>query len=226
MAIVKVKDVATASSGQSVGAAQFTFAVPAAGIAAGNTLLVMGGTGTVSAVTDSKGNAYTIRATGTTVIFLADSVITTPLVSGDTITVTRTATGNLKALCVEYSGMDPASPFDAAAAASTTSVNVSGGSITTTRANDLVLGLFHGIVFTPDVGTPQITTPGALFTNETGVAISSGGGLDGYGFDWESKFAPSVGNQTASATWSYGLAAVAGVTAAYKAAFQKFSTVI
>jgi hypothetical protein len=117
----------------------------------------------VSSVTDSMHNGY-IRALNPTVvggfesqvIYYAKNIAAAPA-NGNTVTVTfngQAAYPDIRIL--EYSGADPTSPFDVAAAASGTNSPTNSGTVTTTNANDLIFGA--SIVWTSNTG------PGSGFT--------------------------------------------------------------
>ncbi len=124
--------------------------VPAGGVAAGNLVVVSfaidGVSGTVSA-TDTQGNAYAVAAnaqyatpgTGNIRTVILYSVLSTALVSGNTITVSypsRTA----KAISVdEYTGVNTPDVFVTATGATTTP---STGNVTTNENNELLVAAF------------------------------------------------------------------------------------
>jgi hypothetical protein len=125
-----------------------TFA--AAQVASDLNVVVVGwndSTATVSAVTDTKGNAYT-RAVGPTVqsgiasqsIYYAKNIVAAAA-GANTVTVTfSTAAIYPDIRILEYGGLDPANPVDVAAASSGNSATSSSGSVNTTNANDLIFG--------------------------------------------------------------------------------------
>jgi hypothetical protein len=103
-------------------------------------------TTTVSSVTDSDGNAYSLAAGPTVMNGLATQAIYyAPNIVPDadntnTVTVTFNGSAPFPDLRIlEYMNADPTNPLDAAAGASGTSSN-STVSLTTTSANDLVFG--------------------------------------------------------------------------------------
>ncbi len=114
-------------------------------------------TASVSAVTDSKGNAYT-RAVGPTIISgtLSQSIyyaknIVSAAAGTNTVTVGfSTAAISPDIRILEYSGADPNSPVDATAANTGTSATSSSGSATTTNPIDLLFGA--NIVVTTTTG--------------------------------------------------------------------------
>ena len=104
-------------------------------------------TATISAVTDSKGNAYT-SAVGPTVqsglasqsIYYARNIASAAAGANSvTVTFSRAAVSpDIRIL--EYSGADPNNPVDVKAANSGNSSSSSSGSATTTSPNDLIFG--------------------------------------------------------------------------------------
>ena len=103
---------------------------------------------TVSSVVDSKGNAYAI-AVGPTVssthgsetIYYAANIVAAAA-NANTVTVTFSASASKPDVRIaEYSGIVTSSPVDkTAATVGTTGTAASSGSVTTTYANDLIVG--------------------------------------------------------------------------------------
>lgn len=104
-------------------------------------------TSTVSSVTDTSGNTYTL-AIGPTVasgygqqsIYYAKSIAAAGA-GANTVTVafaSAATTADIRIL--EYSGADPNNPVDATAGATGTSASSSSGSVTTSNATDLLFG--------------------------------------------------------------------------------------
>ena len=117
---------------------------------AGNTNIVAIGwndaTSNITSVTDSAGNAYqlavpTARGSGVSqAIYYAPNIKAAPA-GTNTVTATfNTATPYVDVRALEYSGLDPASPFDKGASASGTGTSANSGTVTTTAANALVFG--------------------------------------------------------------------------------------
>jgi len=104
-------------------------------------------TATVSTVTDSLGNTYAVAAapvvqTGTAsqVIYYAKN-IASAAAGANTVTVTFGVTANAVDIRIaEYSGLDTANPLDVSVGAQGNSATSNSGSITTTSANDLLVG--------------------------------------------------------------------------------------
>jgi len=157
-----------------------------------NLVAVMWGetTSTVSAVTDSKGNVYTLAVGPTQGTGLTSAIYYARNIAGgsNTVTVTFNRTAaypNVNAL--EYSGLDAASPLDVGAGAVGNGTTGNSGSKTTTSANELVVG----------VGNPStvFTGPGTGFTNRM---INAFGGIA------EDKIVNSTGSYNATATLTSG----------------------
>jgi hypothetical protein len=124
---------------------------------------------TVSSVTDTSGNTYTL-AVGPTVqpgtalkgglsqaIYYAKN-IASATANGNTVTVSFSAAAAAPDVRIlEYSGLNPTSPLDVTAAAVGNSTTSSSGTATTTSASELLVGA--NMVFTLTKG------PGAGFTS-------------------------------------------------------------
>jgi len=104
-------------------------------------------TATVSSVRDTSGNAY-ILAVGPTVqtgvatqaIYYAKN-ISTASAGANTVTVTFTAAAIYPDIRIaEYSGLDTVNPLDVAVGAQGSGTSSNSGAITTTNANDLLIG--------------------------------------------------------------------------------------
>jgi hypothetical protein len=104
-------------------------------------------TARISSVTDSMGNSYalavgpTVQAgTATQTIYYAKNIVAAPA-GGNTVTVMfNTGAYSPDVRIAEYSGVDPTNPVDVVAAAQGTGTLSSSGSVTTTNANDLLIG--------------------------------------------------------------------------------------
>jgi hypothetical protein len=122
-----------------------------------------GGAGSVTQVSDSVGNGYAttiapthISAGITQVIYYAKGIAAASAGS-NTVTVTLSAASTpLDLRAVEYSGLDPVSPYDTSVAFGGRSTTASSGPATTTSARELVFGA--GITVGSFTGT------GAAFT--------------------------------------------------------------
>ena len=155
-AIAFVKNVGTASHGPGF-FTSLQVAVPPAGVAAGNSLIISiyASSNTVTfACSDPKGNAYSqnVAAGGGGVprsaVVSAHNVVA--LVSGDLITCTFPNSSTTSGMSVnEFSGLT-AAPLDRTAAANATNNAVNSGlTLTTTQTNELVFGFVHSVSFTP-----------------------------------------------------------------------------
>jgi len=103
-------------------------------------------TGTVNAVTDSKGNVYQVAAPlarGTNlsqVVYYAKNIVAASA-GANTVTVTFSAAATYADVRIlEYAGLDTVSPLDVTAAASGTAANASSGAVTTHAASELLVG--------------------------------------------------------------------------------------
>jgi hypothetical protein len=140
-------------------------AVPFAAVqtAANLNVVVVGwndATRTVQSVADSKGNAY-IRAVGPTIVTgsLTQSIyyaknIVAAAAGANTVTVTFSGTAAYPDVRVaEYRGLDPVNPLDGAVAGTGTSLTSDSGALTTTTANDLLVGANTVTAHTTAAGT-------------------------------------------------------------------------
>ena len=152
-------------------------AVPGAGVAAGNTLVVRvynrpGNAGTVSA-TDSAGNTYAVDVNRTLAssgrLVLLSAHVTTALSSGNTITVTFPGANDATSVAVdEFTGITSSSRVDVANSATGSGSSASAG-LTTTVASTLVLGAL-GLDTATTVSEP------AQFAALTRITFGCGGG--------------------------------------------------
>jgi len=127
---------------------------------------------TVQSVTDSKGNVYA-RALGPTVlsgqetqsVYYAKN-IAAAAAGTNTVTVTFDGAANWADIRVaEYSGIDPVNPLDGGVGAAGSTLTSSSGSLTTTFANDLLVGA--------NTVTRSTTASGTGYTSRV---ITAGGG--------------------------------------------------
>ncbi len=148
-------------------------AFTAAQIAGDLNVVVVGwndSTATVSAVTDSKGNAYA-RAVGPTIqsglasqsIYYAKNIASATAGTNTVSIRFSTAAVSPDIRILEYSGADPNNPVDVTAANSGSSTSSSSGSATTTNVTDLILGanLVQTLTSGPGSGftTRMLTSP-------------------------------------------------------------------
>jgi hypothetical protein len=153
-------------------------------------------TSSVSAVSDTRGNAYSIAAPMITMpgnpplrqlIYYAKNIAS----GADTVSVAFNGTPYYPDLRIlEYSGADPAAPFDVTASGSGSSnggTSVSTGSVTTTSPNEVLVA--GGMTTSTYAGS------GSSFTSRI---ITSDGNLA------EDDFVSAAGSYSASATLSGG----------------------
>jgi fibronectin type 3 domain-containing protein len=127
-------------------------------------------TATVGTVTDSSGNAYrlavgpTVQAgTATQAIYYAANVVSATA-GANTVQVSFTSAAIYADVRIlEYSGIDPNNPLDVVASAAGTGTTSSTPAVTTTYANDLLVGanLVQALTLSPGAGytTRMITAP-------------------------------------------------------------------
>jgi hypothetical protein len=103
-------------------------------------------TASISTVTDSAGNTYQVAAPLTRgsglsqAIYYAKNIAAAPA-NGNTVTITFSqAAAYVDVRALEYSGLDPTSPFDATASAAGTAATADSGTATTHAANELLVG--------------------------------------------------------------------------------------
>ena len=142
-------------------------------------------TATISSVVDSAGNAYSLAVgptvqsgTATQAIYYAKS-IAAAAANTDNVTVTFSTAANYADIRIaEYAGLDLSNPVDVAVAAQGTSTSSNSGSVTTTNANDLLVGANLVLSGTTAAGTGYtsrvITTPdGDILEDQVVSAIGS-----------------------------------------------------
>jgi hypothetical protein len=168
--IAFVKQLGTNS--QTNGGGTVTLAVPFAGVAQGDTVMVwaaMSGSGTtISSITDSRGNSYTVDSTIINAsfgfnTFIGSGYAATALAAGDTITVAFSASYYSLRLvaAAEFSGIPASGRLDQKAGATGNSAAPSSGSTATTaQATELVVGGLGSsslATFTPATGFTALT---------------------------------------------------------------------
>ncbi len=136
----------------------------------------------VNSVVDSKGNVYAL-AVGPTkrTTILTQSIYYAKNVAAGTNSVTvnfSVAASFVDLRIAEYSGIDTSNPLDVAIGANGSNNSSSSGAITTTNANDLIVGA--NMVFTSTIGagtgftSRRITTPdGDIFEDKVVTAVGS-----------------------------------------------------
>ncbi len=179
IAFVQVKSATPQSASASV---PVTFT---AAQTAGNMNVVVVGwndtTSTVSSVTDSRGNTYTLAIGPTTGTGLRQSIYYAKNIAAGTNTVTvafTPAAAFPDVRVLEYSGLDPANPLDKTAGAAGSGTTASSGAATTTAANELIFGAGMTLAKYTGAGTGFtsriITTPDAdLAEDKTVTATGS-----------------------------------------------------
>lgn len=135
---------------------------------AGNLNVVVVGwndsTATVSSVVDTSGNIYSLAAapvvqsgTATQAIYYAKNILGAGA-GANSVSVAFSAAARFVDIRVaEYSGLDTANPLDVSAGAQGTSSTANSGSVTTTNANDLLVGA--------NLVQSSTTGPGAGYTS-------------------------------------------------------------
>ncbi len=104
-------------------------------------------TSQISSVADSAGNTYSLAVgpavqtgTATQAIYYAKNIVSAAA-NANTVTVTfNTAAKSADIRIAEYAGLDLANPVDVAVAGQGSSATSSSGSVTTSNANDLLVG--------------------------------------------------------------------------------------
>ena len=118
---------------------------------------------TVSSVTDTAGNVYTLGLGPTILssqltqsIYFAKNIVAAPAGSNAVTVTFSTAATSPDVRILEYSGIDANAPLDAAAGASGSNATTDSGPVATTYANDLLIGA--------SVVTTSTTAPGVGYT--------------------------------------------------------------
>lgn len=205
MAIAFVAARGSASSKSSASTLAIT---PSGTIAAGNFLRVdyCGSTSgsSISSVTDTQGNTYTVladNAGSTSRTAIIGSILTTPLTASDTVTITLSAASGIRdATLNEYSGATLTEDVADVSAAGTSTTPSVGPSAATTNANDIVLGLFA----CSNATTAVTFTPGTGFT--AGQSVTTGTTGSNRTLNTEHKIVAATGTQTADGTYNASFA--------------------
>ena len=122
-------------------------------------------TSSVSSISDSRGNTYTLAIGPTTGTSLRQSIYYAKNILGGSNTVTVTfnqAASFVDVRVFEYSGLSTTAPLDVTAAASGSGTTASSGPATTTAANELVFGaaMTGGVIKAAGSGfTSRLITP-------------------------------------------------------------------
>ncbi len=222
-AITLVKNIgATAVKGAHT---QLQVTVPAAGVAAGNTVIIAialdyssSNTPPIPSCSDSKGNTYTLDVEHNQGNFMQGAIcsapVTTALVSGDTITVTHASLNATAMSANEFSGLLTSGVLDktAKSAGIATTTPNSTATATTTQADELLFGTVS--IEDP----PTITfTAGAGFTALTGAGTTGASGNSNMTVYPEYRIVTSTGAYSAAGTLSAASNWIAAI-ATYKAA--------
>jgi hypothetical protein len=149
---------------------------------------------TISSVTDTKGNTYTLATTlvnnsawhASAAIYVAPN-IAAATAGANTVTVTFSSAQAYQEVVVsEYSGIATSSPVDTYASASGNSTNPASGSLTTGTANDLL------VTYYVSAAAGEATAPTG-YTERTSATYNAG---------MADKFSTTTGSY--GATWSFG----------------------
>ncbi|HZF16033.1 MAG TPA: fibronectin type III domain-containing protein, partial [Steroidobacteraceae bacterium] len=153
------------------------------------------GTTSVQAVTDTRGHVYRLavgptRVAGTAslAIYYAAN-ITASAANANSVTVTfNAATVYPDVRVAEYSGISTTDPLDVAIGATGTGTTANSGSVTTTNANDLLVGGNYIATFTNAAGSGYtsrvITTDGNLLEDRNVTAVGSYNATGTQGSGW------------------------------------------
>jgi hypothetical protein len=134
-------------------------------------------TSTVTAVSDTRGNTYTLAVGPTSGTGLRQSIYYAKNIAAGSNTVTVTfnqAAAYVDVRVLEYSGLDTASPLDKVAGAAGSGTSASSGAATTTSASELIFGA--GMTTTHFTGAGSgfisriITTPDADIAEDQTVS--------------------------------------------------------
>lgn len=224
MAITRVIDQDTVTqSFTGTGIAHIRQAVPS-----GDMLLAYGYCpGTINDISDSKGNAWTIRQqpSGNSWIWFADAMIATPLATTDTVIAHTVGIAEMGFEVIEYAGVSTGARFIGKSALSIDSVQRTTTQTVTSQpltvpANSLAIYLMTAQAW--DFATPGWQSATAPFVLEPGApnkpapAYQGGGSSSdpGNGASLAYAIGPTAGSLTATGTiTSYGFAA--NILAAY-----------
>ncbi len=148
-------------------------------------------TSSISSVTDSKGNIYTLAVGPTPYTGLQQSIYYAKNIVGGSnnkVTVTfKQAAAYPDVRILEYSGLDPTSPLDVTAYGTGTGPAAKTGSATTTSSNELIFGA--------GTSAHHFTAPGSGFASRV---------INIYGSIAEDEVVGSSGSYSATATNSAG----------------------
>jgi hypothetical protein len=150
-----VREVGSANYVNNTMVSSVSIPVPASGVAAGDTLILMAGNSGndqthVASAIDSRGNSYTVDGNISQISYFENTsvvsgYVATALQPGDSITVTFNNTASIiEVLATEWSGIASTGRVDKAHTNIATASNLTTGNVTTTQANDLLIGSFMG----------------------------------------------------------------------------------
>jgi len=204
-AIAFVKNVGTA--GNTTTGTTIAVTVPAAGVAANNTIIVTftmdPAAGTVS-VADTRGNAYTSNAditngSGTSGVrtVILSARVTTALTSGNTITVTFPSVAAKAVSVNEFSGIAAGNVLDRTSTATGTSTApTSNATAATQQADELLIGAIGA-----ETSTTETFTVGASYTALTRIASGTNGNIANHvTINPEFRIVAATGAYTATGT--------------------------
>src|SRR4051794_1989163 len=175
-----------------------TLTVPAAGVAAGDTVIVVGAKGNdqqaLASISDSRGNTYTVDrnfhgvAGSSMSAGVGSGYIATPLSAGDTITITYEGAGsysNRFGAAYDFSGLAPSGAVDVSAAGTGYGSSVSSTPTPPSAADgELVFGVFdlqtQSTSFLPATGysaLPSVTGPVAGQTLQPEWTVAGAAGV-------------------------------------------------
>lgn len=195
IASVKAIGTGTTNSGTSV-----SISVPVGGVAAGNLLAVWVGFSPFSGdpvssyaftVTDAQGNTYSAATDQSTTVFGSEgqlfyTVVTTPLLAADAITVTKTSVAApIVAVAHEFSGTF-SSPLDADLTATGTGTSATVGPVS---ASQVPVLLVAGVTASP---TGTTFTAGATFTESAEAGTTGNSAQLAYRIDTTSPVITSL----------------------------------
>jgi IPT/TIG domain-containing protein len=157
-----------------------------------NVVAVMWGdsTSTVSSVTDSKGNSYTLAVGPTRITGVTQSIYYAKNIVGgsNTVTVTFNQTAAFPNVNVlEYSGLSTTNPLDVFSSASGSGTTANSGAATTTSANELIFGAGST--------SNAFTAAGSGFSNRI---------INSFGDISEDQIVSNTGSYNATATLTSG----------------------
>ncbi|MEW5852533.1 MAG: hypothetical protein AB2A00_27350 [Myxococcota bacterium] len=212
----RVKNLGTAQN-KTAGSNTLTVTVPSGGVAQNNRIIVAVAmdavSGTVSA-SDSRGNSYAVDAdvtnSGTVRTLILSANASTSLTAGNTISVTVPSGATAKGIVVsEYSGLMPSGALDKTATGTGNSRNPATSSATTTRANEMLIGVVGA-----EGPENDVLSPGGSFTTDAKAGTSGN---------------PAATNVTATllyrevtATGSYAVSARLNTSRAWAAAMATY----